>query len=68
MSKFIKNEATKSRLAKNNQAENENEGAEDNEEQKEEQKEEGIPSSDYDYLLRMPLWSLSQEKIDELNR
>jgi DNA topoisomerase-2 len=47
----------------------------DNEEEKREQEEdedmveEGqIPAKEYDYLLTMPLWSLSDEKIKELNR
>jgi DNA topoisomerase-2 len=38
------------------------------EEQEEEVKEEEIPAKDYDYLLSMPLWSLTEEKIDELER
>jgi len=27
-----------------------------------------VPAKEYDYLLTMPLWSLSEEKIAELNR
>ena len=37
------------------------------EEQEDEVKEE-IPIKDYDYLLSMPLWSLTEEKIEELIR
>ena len=35
----------------------------------EEMEEEGqVPVKEYDYLLTMPLWSLSEEKIEELNK
>jgi len=27
-----------------------------------------VPAKEYDYLLTMPLWSLSEEKVAELNR
>jgi len=30
--------------------------------------EEDIKSQSYDYLLTMPLWSLSFEKIEEINK
>ena len=35
--------------------------------QEEEVKEGQVAPSEYDYLLTMPLWSLSEEKITELN-
>jgi len=38
------------------------------EEKEEELKEEEIPAKDYDYLLSMPLWSLTEERIEELVR
>lgn len=58
MQKFIKNEAVKSRVAKNSgdKAESDGEERDGNEERKEEG---AIKQSDYDYLLKMPLWSLS---------
>ena len=41
-----------------------------NEEQKEEIEDENqineIPSKEYDYLLSMPLWSLTEERVDDL--
>lgn len=62
MQKFIKNEAIKTRVAKNSNQEDQDEANDD-----EERKEESANSAkDYDYLLTMPLWSLSQEKIDDL--
>lgn len=59
MAKFLKTKDL------NTNFENDN----DNEESKsidEEIKEDEIPSKDYDYLLSMPLWSLTEEKIEEL--
>jgi DNA topoisomerase-2 len=58
MSKWIKVKDIKSVL----------DGAFSQEEQEEEVKEEEIPIKDYDYLLSMPLWSLTEEKIEELIR
>lgn len=41
-----------------------------NEEQKDEIEDENqineIPSREYDYLLSMPLWSLTEERVDDL--
>lgn len=28
----------------------------------------GIPAREYDYLLTMPLWNLSEERVEELQR
>ena len=47
---------------------NPNDG-DDNEARKEEEEEEEdtvVPASDYDYLLSMPLWSLTYERVDDL--
>jgi DNA topoisomerase-2 len=37
-----------------------------NEEDDEESSSAGIPAREYDYLLSMPLWSLTYEKVEEL--
>lgn len=34
--------------------------------QEEEIKEGEIPTKDYDYLLSMPLWSLTEERVNQL--
>jgi DNA topoisomerase-2 len=34
----------------------------------EEIEEGGIPAKEYDYLLTMPLWNLSEERVEELQR
>jgi len=41
---------------------------EDDQEPEEELRDGDIPTKEYDYLLTMPLWSLSDEKIQELNK
>lgn len=38
----------------------------EDEKQQEQEKEGEIPAKDFDYLLSMPIQSLSQEKIEEL--
>ena len=50
----------------------EDEGSDVEVEKKEEEMEDedgdGISPKEYDYLLSMPLWALSEEKVEELNR
>jgi len=29
---------------------------------------EGVQPKEYDYLLTMPMWTLSEERVDELKR
>ena len=40
----------------------------DGEESKEEKKREMVSGKNFDYLLSMPLWSLTMEKVEELKR
>lgn len=40
--------------------------SQENEENQDEESNLPIPSKEYDYLLSMPLWSLSQEKVNNL--
>lgn len=44
------------------------ENAESVEEPKEDEEGMKVPAKEYDYLLRMPLWSLTYEKVEELLR
>lgn len=68
MTKFIKDDKVKSRAIRNTS--NKDEGDDDlsgpdaiaNEETKDDE----IPSKEYDYLLSMPLWSLTEERVNKL--
>ena len=66
MLKFIKSDKTKSRVVKNSNDDVQND--EENQDREEEVKDGEIPSKDYDYLLSMALWSLTEERVDELIR
>jgi len=44
----------------------EDEDEEDEEEEDQEKENEDVSASDYDYLLSMPLWNLTKEKVDAL--
>ena len=60
----IQNEQRRTTVVRNEDGEEE----EAKEEAKEEEQvaEGEVPPKEYDYLLTMPLWSLSEEKVDEL--
>ena len=49
--------------AENNENENENEK---NETESKDDKDMPVPAKEYDYLLAMPLWSLTYERVEEL--
>ena len=59
MSKFVQDEKTKSRLVSNEQQSGP-------EEEEAEQTHDEIPHKEYDYLLSMPLWSLTKERVEDL--
>ena len=62
MDKFIKDKNKQKRIVSNQQQES----GEEN--QAEEAKENEIPTRHYDYLLSMPLWSLTEERVISLEQ
>jgi len=66
MIKFIKNEATKSRVKKNSNGEEISEDEEQAIQAEQADLQDEIPSKEFDYLLSMPLWSLTEERVDDL--
>ena len=71
MLKFIKSEKVKSRAIRNTSNEENAEKPDNGDESEEgmandETKDDEMPSKEYDYLLSMPLWSLTEERVDDL--
>ena len=68
MTKFIKDDKVKSRAIRNT-SNKDDEGGDNSDPDaiaNEETKEDEIPSKEYDYLLSMPLWSLTEERVNKL--
>lgn len=61
MNKFIKSEQVRSKVARNSVEEGKESQGEE-----EEVKVNEIPLKEYDFLLSMPLWSLTEEKVVDL--